>query len=679
MKFCVALLSLLFFSLDVFSYTENCDRALDFTEIQKLKIVLQLIETDLHSKPALQSTANMIHGIWQKTNSYRTRYKNMVDEKGENVTNISNYISDHNIPPEVRIHYKKSSDGSYQEDIKYIDNSKLSSINAKENYIGSKYCLKQIAGLMRSLILKVEHKNKITVQEIVEDINKTLQNIHKEWLSRKNKRLQSRQKYPTKIYEMPPGMQYNNFAIFDTLIKKYIYQMDHTSSLFQLIKTSLLQVNQQLLSLVLAPYENLPPGEAYLKMSQDKGTKASLGHESIYNHFDSSLKMTKIKTREIDTISTNEDRENLKQQHQNLLRNELIQGVSVLNDDASDLELMTPHTDASSGAIVYLVRKISTEETVAILKIQSRKSKGLEEVLSTLALNAHLQSDQDIQNFPIVLNYGKINSNDYYLLTSAAHEKDVDNWLRVLERSSSDTLILKVARALAKLHGPFVDAIKKEDLRTFQGNNFYDIKSVRQVTNYDEDDIFKVGLERQDLSPDKAQFLRSLTESAVLNYENIVEANPLLLGPTLIHGDLHGGNLFYNSKNKNVVFIDYSSMSFFLSHRNSAGTGDRGNDIGRKVAHFFVEGLKDNQTLVDSRRKAKVFLQEYIELTKPSPENKDAFLKSALFYSLKYLIIQAKDLNGNKFKSQYKSLKALRQGLFELWEEINNFYKKVPD
>lgn len=598
----------------------------------------------------IEKVGDAIHQIWQDTNSYRTRYKDM-RINGEPVTDKESYLKAHSIPLYYHDYYKltktpKYPEGILQEDIKRIPNSLLCKNNSVENSVGAQSYIQQLGAFLEAV-----ESGEVRAQEALLEC---LRKIHTDWYER------------NASWTIP----YGEPATYDqsSIETKY----NGTRQLFEIAKhfgaleipeveAAFFTLMDQLKGEKFSPFLDLSISDSYSAMTRKTGLRPTiLGDAHVAEFFD----------RYFTPLDFCINRE-LPEPEQ--IDRFLQQFFPEINGVPADrFEIKTPSTAPGSGARVYLIldkEKEGANRTVAVLKIQTG-TRGLDEIVSNVAAFNEVPTSP---NFTPVgfLSTGKIEGNDYFVLLDVARKFEAESVFRRRSFDECTSMVSKAARSLATLHG---EALKLEeysggDLTTFKGNCWYD---VRQLTRYismrsgEEASPFEI----ENLLPQQDRTrLQARLEQVIEQYSDLVENRPALLSPSAVHGDMHGGNLFIADDTDLAMLIDYGGVTWTIGKK--FGTGDRGNDLGRFIGSIFVEGVRCG---FDSDRETRLlidaFTQEYLELVGLGDDSarSRALHVSAEFYAHRYIAVNAQDTDGKKYKPVGgESVTELRQKLFDAW------------
>jgi hypothetical protein len=621
------------------SYGYKCQKLLSTT-----KIVASNNEVD----------GDFIHYIWQTVNSYRTRYKLMADSSGRPITNLKTYLKAEKIPKDYYGYYRINTKGEYEEDIKKIPNQWLSYKNSNENLAGAESYSRNLN--------RLASKTPKNLSEAISSIVNSLEQIHLEWYQRNISWTESsgvsKEFLKSGIESMYNGaFQYFKVAEQSRLLENSIWQEAFKKLMADLVKQKF------------SIYKNMNVEDAFLAMTHKTGAKPSiLGDEHVAQFFNSFFKRVNL---------------NLEKNEQKVVLAYLKRQFKVLDSvNAEYFELIAPPVPPGTSARIFLVKdnrpKEKSKGVIAAIKIQQGRD-GLEEIVSTMAAEKAIYANENFR--PVkTLSFGQFNKSEYFMIQEAGKVFEAE---KVFKLSSNERLgmVNKVSLALSVLHGKVLNLSKlplssiKSDLVVFQGNCFYDIRSMLSFLTKGKNDIF-TKVKKQVLTNNATlnrieQTIKNLSDK----YSEIVELYPQQLNPTLIHGDFHGGNLFISEKNNNSLLIDYGGATWFMGKK--VGTGDRGNDLGRMVGNIVVESIKHK---IDFKKETLLLINNLLMKYKSEVGieigsiEESYFQTSVLFYLNRFMAVTANDaLNVNvlKFKPVLnESQSELNERLFKNWDEI---------
>lgn len=611
---------------------------------QYRKIILKIWDTE-----TLKKTGDLLHQYWQETNTYKTRYKIMKDERGQNIQNIESYMSAYNIPSNLSIYYRANKDGFYEEDIKALSNRYLAPNNRTENTAGAKSVLLQVINLLIS--------NPNSIEDANTKVLSAFQTIHEDWLKRNT---WAKGSYPERADQLSAELQITNAF---PLIKEFTEFMSPEDPVHQKIKEALLHQLQILNAKRIERFKDLSLEKAYLSMIEEKGFKIFLD-PVLSEFFDSKIKQVKL-------LHKLDERAGLKDQ-ENYYINELgiyIKNALHLNGAFS---LKAPSTVPGSGARVFLIKN-SAGQVVGALKIQSRKANGLDELISSLSIYNFLNLQREGVKSVGIIDYGLLDDDSYFMIIEPARSKDLDSWLITSGSDEMDKMILnESAKSTAALHHFSSDpkSITKETRQTFKGNALYDVRKLREFL---KSSVLQTQVRENFIYQNVADSVKKQIEQSISNYENELEFHLEAFRPAATHGDYHGGNLFFNETNHTTTLIDYGSVTWTLAKAKQPGTGDPANDVGRMLGHLIIEDIKAKKFNELTLQRVQKFYEDYLRYSKilrGSPEEL-ILKKSVIFYINRYFAIQASDLKGSKFNSDKMNQRELFKALFEVWKNLD--------
>jgi hypothetical protein len=439
-----------------------------------------------------------------------------------------------------------------------------------------------------------------------------------------------------------------------------------------LIETALHERLKRLWEKLLAPFDGKPLEESYLALIYMKGIKPSLTSE-LTEFF--AAKVEKKKKIEVlpDAGDPSEYRQEFFRKH---LYADIISALGL----AGDFTLSLPATPAGSGAQVFLVRD-AKGGVVGALKIQSKESGGLDELLSSLSMETFLSQNRPDVNIVKVADYGILNDESYFTIITPARSKDIDGWLHSKPSEKMQALLIeKAAKMTADLHrsnsndgnsnGVTPPKLSKFIMETFKGNSLYDVHWMRDFIHSQK---LEIRGEQIGMSPELVNVLESKVALSVDEYERDLDNNVQLFRRTTTHGDYHGGNIFFDAEHSLATMIDYGGIAWTIAKDNHAGTGDPGNDLGRLMAHILLEDVKDGTYKIISYNKLKLFYSHYLNFMSISLHSPEELVlrRSVNMFINRYFAIQCGDVSGTKFKSRSMSTPHLVQILFKAWSDLD--------
>ena len=608
----------------------------------------------------VEKIGDAIHQIWQDTNSYRTRYKDMRID-GQPVIDKESYLIQHSIPVYYHDFYKLTKNAKYpegilQEDIKRIPNTFLCRNNSIENFVGAQSYIEQLAALLDGVGFGSESAK--------EGLLQCLRKIHTDWYER-NASWTVTYGEPATYDESSIETKYNGARQLFEIAKRFgALEIPEINEAF-------VDLMDQLKTEKFAPYQGLSVSQAYSEMARKTGFRPTiLGDYHVAEFFEGYFAP-------LDFRITPERPES--EQVSNLLREYYpeINGIP-----AERFAVTAPSTPPGSGARVYIISDREgqgAEKTIAVLKIQTGH-RGLDEIVSNVAAFGEVPTSP---NFKPVgwLSTGKLEGEDYFVLLDVAKKFEVESVFG-LSFDECSSMVSKAALSLATLHGPAlgVTSYTGGDLTTFKGNCWYDVRELIKYVSTKAGascSPFEVG---NPLSESTRRELLGHIKRSIEEYSDLVENNPATLSPSTVHGDMHGGNLFISDDTDLTMLIDYGGVTWTLGK--NFGTGDRGNDLGRFIGSIFVEGVRRKLDL-ESETKVLIrsLLEKYLEQVgiEAGSEQGRSLLASAFFYAHRFIAVNAQDTEGKKCKPcGDESINDLRQRLFESWARFYPTTAQVP-
>lgn len=601
--------------------------------------------------------ADLLHRIWQETNSYLSRYKPMATADGKPVTDIAAYIAEHRIPKDYQGYYQKTVKGVYEEDIKGIPNQWLAFSNANENTLGARSYVDHLHTMARTPIRGAG--------DAVALIYSGLGAIHADWYERN---LSWTKPYgePATFAEAKIDQQYTAAMQLFRIAENYGLLKDATwRQAFDQVMTGLSDQRLQ-------PFKGLSVEDTYLGLMAKAGIRPSIeGDLYLAKHFDS--KLPHYGTR-FPGHGADESAAVLAFLRRNF---PTLKGVP-----ADAYGIFAPPVAPGSDARIFLIKdtRPGAKGLVAVLKIQAGAG-GLNEVVATAASEKAVPTQESFT--PVrTLGYGAA-GNDYFILQEGALKFEADK-VFTLAPDSRQWMTAKVAQALATIHGEYRFYAEGElkaigdDLKTFKGNAFYDIRKMREQLQGGRFDAFTANEEQGAVSGMMARWISAAITKYTDRYSEIVQTEPHILSPAKTHGDFHGGNIFLNPATDGSMLIDYSGLTFFMGKK--IGTGDRANDVGRMLGNILVEGTRHQLDFQNGILPLlKSLYGEYVDAVgvKTRHNEREALRIATIVYLNRFIAINAADLAGKKFKpaSAEDSSLALRKRLFQnwvaLWQEIS--------
>lgn len=601
------------------------------------------------SRDALREEGDFIHSIWQTGNSYRTRYKAMKLNDENPVTDIAKYIADRNIPAEYRGYYRRTTKGTYEEDIKKIPNQWLAHNNSKENAEGARSYLENLH--------RMSGQEPHSQSQAVNFILDSLRAIHVEWYNR-NASWTVPYGEPKTFDEANIEAQYNGALQYYKIAERHGLFKNH------LWRAGFDEVMKGLIERKFTPYKEMNVVDAYLSMTHKTGAKPAItGDTHVEQFFDHrfhnySFAMPSDRTGESAAVLS-------------FLSNEF---PTLYGVPASRFEIKAPPVPPGSDARIYLIKDKSPNGVglVAVMKIQANSS-GLDEIVSTMAAEKGIISNEDFR--PVkTLAYGKLGASDYFMIQEAAKTFEADHAFKG-EINDRYQMVIKVSKALATMHGRASEYSGDElksisaDLTTFRGNCFYDVRQMGAFFKNGRNDIISPAEKEGSLSVAESRELEGYLENLREEYSRIVELEPETLSPTVIHGDFHGGNLFLTNQSNKSRLIDFGGSTWFIGKK--IGTGDRGNDVGRMIGNVLVEstryGLDFESEILPLIRELMSSYKQQIGIVAGSPQELN-LNTSVFFYMNRFLAVNANDTAGKKFKPiSGDTLSELRHRLYQNW------------
>ena len=582
----------------------------------------------------LVEAGDFIHSVWQTSNSYRTRYKPMKAPSGLAITDIDAYILERDIPALYRGYYRRNSDGSFSEDIKQIPNQWLAPNNSTENSLGAQSYLHHLRRLV--------HSSPSNEEEATSQIQAALRNIHRDWYER-NSSWTIPFGEPKTYDEAGIEQRYNGAVQFHRMAEKFQLLEE------PLWKIAFNKITSLLVEEKFAPFSHYSVGDAYLAITQKTGARPAItGDPEMAAFFKARIPLYDF------TMPDPSHRANESSAVKRFLENHK-------PELAKDAKILAPPIPPGSPARIYLIQ--NQGQLVAVIKIQAGLS-GLDEIVATVA------SEKTILATPTFLpvhvwSVGQFANDDFFLIQEAAKSHEADQSFN-LSLSEALATVEKIAFSAAQLHGPFrfygVDDIKKvgSDLTTFRGNCYYDL---RQTESFLKTDVLKEGP------------LKDRIQTNAHAYAEIVEKEPHILSPAIVHGDFHGGNLFVTENRDTTMLIDYAGASWFIGKE--IGTGDRGNDLGRMLGAILVEGTRHKLDWFTRILPLlnRLFSQYLLRVGVSPGSNQEHALKiSAQFYLNRFLSVNLSDTVGKKLKPlEGESQQNLLNRLYLNWQNAADF------
>lgn len=601
------------------------------------------------NRAEIEKVADFIHQIWQETNSYRTRYKD-VKVEGQPVTDKEQYLKQFDIPVYFHDYYKltineKHPGGILQEDIKKIPNRVLSQGNSHENFVGAQSYIEHLGALLDAIETSPEKAQAHLLE--------CLRNIHTDWYQRNSS------------WTVP----YGEPSTYDASAIETKY--NGTRQLFEIAKRfgalNIPEVSEAFSHLLdelkrekFAPYKDLSLEQAYAAMARKTGLRPSILGDAhvaeLFEHYFRPLPFS-LKGRGPETEKVAE-----------FLRQFF---PDIKNIPAEHFVIEPPSVAPGSGARVYVIVDSLTDKAIAVFKVHNG-TRGLDEIVSNVAAKQEVKSSQTFK--PVEwLSTGMLEGDDYFVLLDAAEEFEAD---AVFSMTFSDCMMMasKAADSLATLHGPIREpsAYKGGDLTTFKGNCWYDVRELIRFISPRPGEA-RSTFAKIDPHPESERLaLYDFIRTTIDRYSDIVENKPALLCPSTVHGDMHSGNLFISDDSDQNVLIDYGGITWTIGQ--NFGTGDRGNDLGRFIGSIFVEGSRRN---FDFETQTKVLIQrllaEYSERVgiDLASEQGKALCVSAAFYANRFVAVNAQDTEGKKNKPiAGETLSQMRERLYRNWERL---------
>ncbi len=613
---------------------------------ERVRAYRKNIETIL-SEENVKRSSDSLHGAWQKSTTYLTRYKLMADKMGNPILDFKGFVLENKIPEKYWEFYRKNSDGKYEEDLVAVPNKYLSYGSYSKNLIGSRSILRQVAELMVS--------SPRSVGEAYDMVIKALQVTHEDWLRMNPWAKGSR---PDHILDLIPDLGLTNASGPYTLFSE---AMNYSDPAHLRILEGFHRHQDNLQKKRIGAYGQQNIESVYLDLILKKGTKVPMD-EHLEHFFDSKMKMVKMRV----PVDEKQSSKEVAEVYQTQLAQEIRSSLKI----SGDFRLKAPDTPPGSGARVYLV--IDTEGKVAgALKIQSKnfpsKFAGLDELISALTVEKFITENRPGVQIARTVDHGQLSDNSYFSIIEPARERDLDGWLKTLVKPDSVSLILQTsAQTLAHLHSPGTGAMQSRDVyETLKGNGLYETRKLREyVSNVSlQNETQEMGVSKEVISLVKAQ-VKIATES----YERILDRQLSDFSPSTTHGDFHGGNIFYSLRENKSTMIDAGTLTWTV-----ASTGDPANDLGRIMGHMLVEDLKHARVTDVTFARAKEFYRNYILSARIEIGSKKEQVLSAsvAFYLNRYFAIQAGDLAGKKFSSPDLAQPELMGRLYDLWLQLH--------
>jgi hypothetical protein len=632
----------------------SCDEMENLGDKKYLSVLKLLVTTE--SPEAMKGEGDFIHLTWQTINSYKTRYKPMKGPDGKPVTDIAEYIRSRNIPAEYRAYYRKTTKGTYEEDIKKIPNQWLASNNSNENSRGAKSYVENLYSLLTDT--DVSDANRST--KIVD----SLKAIHVDYFKRMEEMDPGASSWAARTFdEAGIEAQYNGAMQYYKIAERHgVLNDPKWMAAFDRVVGDLARAKFE-------PFKDLSVQDAYLALTTKAGTKPSIeadGHMEKF--FGEKLQsydfaMPAERSKESSAVAS-------------------FLALKFPRLASQELKITAPPVPPGTSARVYLVKGPSGN-LLAVMKIQSGAA-GLNEVVSTVTVESMLDNDTASFKPAKTLGFGKLQGGDYFTLQEAAHDFEADSTFKSAANSSTrQWMVEKVSETLAAVHGPFKNLspeeakAKKADLTTFQGNCFYDVRKMTEYFPGGRNDVVAAALQQSVIAAEDVATLINHFQGVTTKYSEIVELRPESLDPTKIHGDYHGGNQFVSARTNSSMLIDYGGVTWFIGKK--GGTGDRGNDVGRMLGNILTEATRHR---LDFNGETLPLMEKLIRDYKahtgivPGSVNETSFDVSVMFYMNRFVAVNAMDLAGKKFKVAVAgdSPSSLRTRLFKNWvQAIRHF------
>jgi|JI10StandDraft_1071094.scaffolds.fasta_scaffold48678_2 hypothetical protein len=606
---------------------------------------------ELWNQEAFTVAADTLHKSWQETNAYQTRYKVMADENNTPIIDIKKYMRNAGIPESYLEFYRVNKDGAYEEDLKGFPNRWLSYSNRIKNEMGSKSILRQVIQLLTS--------NPKNADEAFSMVIDALQVTHQDWLDMNPWAKGSR---PAHIRDLIPDLAITNAS---GPYKLFLAHMNSRDPLHQRIKDAFDKHIAGQQKKRIEEFANSNIESVYLNLITSKGSKVILDDNLEY-FFDSKIPVKKIRESLPDSATMSEN----EKYYASILGPDIKKSLKY----GGKIRLKAPSTVPGSGAKVFLVVD-EGGAVIGALKIQHKDKGGLDELLSTLTVSKFVAENRSNVNIVKVVDYGLLSDNNYFSVIEPAKNRDLDGWLHAAQGTNAEVTILEnAAQITAQLHNHAGNSpASKDTLDMFKGNSLYE---VRKLNSFRNDKVIEESTIKMGVPVAIIRQVKQKVEAASASYEHGLDYYLNFFRPTTIHGDLHGGNVFFNSVSKRSTFIDYSTLTWTIANKGQPGTGDAANDLGRMLGHFFVEDLKANNYGPATNQRVEKFYHEYLKYSKIEVGSREETVlrRSLVFYLYRYFAIQASDVAGVKFRSSVLTQPQLLQKLYELWLNADQIF-----
>ncbi len=644
-------------SISLASKGGPCAETLKETSVEKM------VE-DIRQEKTLEQVENLTQENWQATNLYLTRYKAMEDESGNKIhyvdiqkyfeqdnrgERIKKHLRDSGLPEDLSLYFRPDKDGFAEEDIKVLSNDLL----APNNRYNNRKNAEVVIGILEELVL-----SEVSSSKVAENIlQQGLQKIHSSWLERNEWAIGS---YPEQTQDLSADLQITNAAPLFQMLKNVF--TSSSSDSHQYLLKAVDNIEKRLNKSRLAHFGQLSIEDAYLSMVYEKGYKIALDPylEAFFNK-----KLKKINMASL--IDENLDLNQQGQLYSNLLHSEISESLGV----SGPLTIQAPTTDPGSGAKVFLIWR--GEEFVGALKIQSQEAGGLDELLSARASQEYIKKFRPDLHVSEMADSGLLSDGSYFMIIKPAKTNDLDHWIskNLAKPELVKTILDKAAKTFVDLHGvrDRSSPPSKGILTTFKGNALYDSRKLREFSLNTKFDTFVLGL---GLPMTTFAKIKKGVKASVARYEDLLNQSTDKFLPSTIHGDGHGGNVFFDIGGLLTTIIDFGTLTWSLSSKDEPGTGDPANDLGRMMAHLIVEDVRNNVVTTQTFDRAKYLFERYVhhaDLSKDSPQY-EVLQDSVRFYINRYFAIQLGDIKGKKFKSKVLSHEKLRKNLLKTWEDV---------
>lgn len=620
-------------------------RLLIFVLISSLALTAQSFEHCRYVfNTEIIASARRLHTTWQETTKHPTRYRLVEDESHQTYSTADSYFQRSGIPQNLKKYYRLNRHQQLEEDIRQIPYDFLSYGNRVFSLKNAESIDEQVQWLL-SLRLK-------TSEEARHVISASLQTIHSHFLQ-----------YSSRRYQRSPNLELlsSDLRISNVLplAREVSRQRDPQNFFHLLLEKALEEYVSSIRTDQFLPYTELPITIAYYRILSDRGQRLPID-DLTRQYF--TLAMPPVTHEPLPDHSSGDGAA------KTFIADHLKEKILSRFPGTNHFTLVKPDTFTGSYALVYMIHN-EKNEPIGAIKVQSDRNRGLEEVLSSLAATEFIRvSNKDVQLAGAV-DFGRLTENQFFIIFESAKTNDLDWWSTPRNATSLERnrALRGAAEAVAKLHfNP--EKVTVESIATFKANALYD---VREALGYLETKNLEGHLKHGRLNRQTLHRIRNLIAAATKTYDRNLEYNIESFRPGIIHGDLHGGNIFFNPRTGQASFIDFGDLTWFIG-KNRQATGDPSNDLGRFLAHLLVYEIRAGRSSKQSFEITKTFYHDYLQfrgITKGSEEEK-ALHAGTIFYMHRYFTKQASDLTGRKFNSTALSQQALFARFFQMWQVL---------